>query len=87
MSFTNDLVLISQIAPASSIMTETRMKLAFQLPPEWSVIQPMSGGAGTSPRAWIVKIFTANALARMAGGVILYRKIETTDYTDYTDKK
>jgi hypothetical protein len=51
------------------------------------VIQPMSGGAGTSPRAWIVKIFTANALARMAGGVILYRKIETTDYTDYTDKK
>ena len=37
-----------------------------------SLIQPI-GGLMASPRAWMTKMFTANAVARMWGGVTLAR--------------
>src|SRR5688572_26636312 len=38
-----------------------------------SLIQPMTGGLMASPRAWMTKMFSANAVARMLGGVTLAR--------------
>src|SRR5687767_9462699 len=49
----------------------TTRKAAFMF--QRSLIQPMIGGLMASPRAWMTKMFSANAVARMWGGVTLAR--------------
>src|SRR4051794_287687 len=40
-----------------------------------SAIQPMMGGLIASPSAWIAKMFSANAVARIAGGLTLAKAV------------
>src|SRR5690242_3207104 len=60
---------MSQSALATTIVAETTRKAKFML--VWPAIQPIRGGEIASPRAWIRRIFSAKAVARVLAGVTL----------------
>src|SRR5262249_40476405 len=58
----------SQNAPATTIMPATTASAAFHDRP---AMAPRIGGEIASPRAWITRMLSANALARTVGCVTL----------------
>src|SRR6266513_2003298 len=57
----------NQKAPAINMVSETTKKATFIF--ERSRIAPMSGGEIASPKRWMIKMFSAKAVARTLGRV------------------
>ena len=74
----------SHANPPKRTVIETATKPSCKV--QWPAMSPMINGEMASPKAWMMKIFTAKALARIAGCVTLARMVLVGPVLKYRQK-